>query len=358
MRQVRLGQTGLKVSAVAFGTWAFGGDWGTVDAEESTAAIHRALELDITLFDTAQGYGFGTAERLLGEALWQRVRREDVVIATKGGLRMDGDALLRDATAGWLRTGVESSLRNLGTDYIDIYQVHWPDRWTPAEETAGALERLVREGKIRHVGVSNYSVKEMEDLRAFGRVETLQPPYHLFHRAIEEEILPYAAKHDIGVLVYGPLAHGLLSGRMTPATTFAAEDWRGASPDFTGETFRRNLQVVDRLKQFARERAVGLPSLPWPGHWPTRRSTWPSSALAGRPSSRAQPPPPTSVSRRRTSAPSTRSSPMPCPCRVRIPKACDHGRQPRRRHQMAKLAFLGLGQMGPELRLATVHRRA
>jgi aryl-alcohol dehydrogenase-like predicted oxidoreductase len=261
MRQVRLGQTELQVSAVAFGTWAFGGDWGAVDAEESTAAIHRALELGITLFDTAQGYGFGTAERLLGDALWQRARREDVVIATKGGLRMDGDALLRDASAGWLRTGVESSLRNLGTDYIDIYQVHWPDLWTPAEETAGALDELVREGKIRHVGVSNYGVEEMQELRGFGWVETLQPPYHLFRRAIEDEILPYTAEHDIGVLVYGPLAHGLLGGRMTPATTFAADDWRGTSPDFTGETFRRNLQVVDRLKEFARNRAIALPEL-------------------------------------------------------------------------------------------------
>jgi aryl-alcohol dehydrogenase-like predicted oxidoreductase len=261
MRQVRLGQTELKVSAVAFGTWAFGGDWGAVDVEETNSTIHRALELGITLFDTAQGYGFGAAERLLGDALRQRAQREEVIIATKGGLRMDGDALLRDASAGWLRTGVESSLRNLGTDYIDIYQVHWPDRWTRAEETAGALDALVREGKIRHVGVSNYGVEEMEELRAFGQVETLQPPYHLFHRAIEDEILPYTAKHDIGVLVYGPLAHGLLSGRMTAATTFAADDWRGTSPDFTGAAFRRNLQVVQRLKEFARERAIALPEL-------------------------------------------------------------------------------------------------
>ena len=138
MRHVRLGQTELQVSAVAFGTWAFGGDWGAADLEDGKASIHRALELGINLFDTAQGYGFGTAERMLGEALRDRARREEVVIATKGGLRMDGDRLVRDASARWLREGVESSLRDLGTDYIDLYQVHWPDPHTPAEETAEA----------------------------------------------------------------------------------------------------------------------------------------------------------------------------------------------------------------------------
>jgi aryl-alcohol dehydrogenase-like predicted oxidoreductase len=261
MRQVRLGQTELHVSAIAFGTWAFGGDWGAADVQESTATIQRALELGITLFDTAQGYGFGAAERLLGEALRGRARREEVVIATKGGLRMEGDTLLRDASASWLRAGVESSLRNLGTDYIDLYQVHWPDPGTPAEETAEALEALVREGKIRHAGVSNYSVEEMEEFSEFGRLETLQPPYHMFRREIEDEVLPYTAKHNIGVLVYGPLAHGLLSGRMTPATTFAADDWRSKSPDFTGDTFGRNLRVVQRLQAFARERGTDLPAL-------------------------------------------------------------------------------------------------
>ena len=261
MRQVYLGPTDLEVSAIAFGTWAFGGDWGAVDVEESTAVIHHALELGITLFDTAQGYGFGAAERLLGDALRHRVKREDVVIATKGGLRMAGDTLVRDAGASWLREGVESSLRNLGTDHIDLFQVHWPDPHTPAEETAGALEQLVAEGKIRYVGVSNYNVEQMDELRKLGWLETLQPPYHMFHRDIEDEILPYTMQHHIGVLVYGPLAHGLLGGRMSPATTFAADDWRGKSPDFTGERFLRNLRVVDRLKELAADLGITLPAL-------------------------------------------------------------------------------------------------
>ncbi len=261
MRRVRLGQTNLQVSAVAFGTWAFGGDWGPADLQESRDCIRRALELGINLFDTAQGYGFGVAERLLADALWERTSREEVVLATKGGLRMDGDRMVRDATRRWLRTGVESSLRNLRTDYIDLYQVHWPDPRTPPEETASALEELVGEGKIRHIGVSNYDVEQMRALGRFGRVETLQPPYHLFRREIEETILPYTAEQDIGVLVYGPLAHGLLSGRMTASSTFDADDWRSKSPDFTGETLRRNLAVVERLKEFARERDVSLPQL-------------------------------------------------------------------------------------------------
>jgi aryl-alcohol dehydrogenase-like predicted oxidoreductase len=260
MRYVRLGKTGLEVSVIALGTWAFGGDWGSFDEAEAEGAIHHALDLGITLFDTAQAYGFGASERLLAGALWKRVRREDVIVATKGGLRMQGQDLLRDASARWLREGVESSLRDLGTDYIDLYQVHWPDQATPAEETASALEELVAEGKIRHVGVSNYDGKQMDELAQYGRVETLQPAYHMFRRDIERD-LPYAAAHDIGVLAYGPLAHGLLAGRMTYETTFPPDDWRSRSSDFTGQTFLRNLEVVARLESFAAERGISLPQL-------------------------------------------------------------------------------------------------
>jgi aryl-alcohol dehydrogenase-like predicted oxidoreductase len=261
MRQVRLGQTNLQVSAIAFGTWAFGGDWGATDPQEGKNIIQHALELGINLFDTAQGYGFGVAEQLLADALRGRTKREDVVIATKGGLRMDGDRLLRDASRQSLRDGVESSLRNLGTDYIDIYHLHWPDLHTPPEETAEVLEELVGEGKIRHAGVSNYDADQMRALGRFGRVETLQPPYHLFRRDIEDAILPFTTEHDIGVLVYGPMAHGLLSGRMTESMTFDPDDWRSKSPDFAGETFRQNLAVVERLKGLARERGMSLPQL-------------------------------------------------------------------------------------------------
>jgi len=261
MRTVRLGKTDLEVSRLALGTWAFGGDWGSFDEDEARATIRRAVELGVTLFDTAQAYGFGVSERLLGESLWKVARRDEVIVATKGGLRMDGDDLVRDDSAAWLRSGVESSLRNLGTDHIDLYQLHWPDHHTPPEETAEALERLVAEGKILHAGVSNYSAKEMAELAQYGRVETVQPPYHMFHRDIEDETLAYTKEHDIGVLVYGPLAHGMLAGHMTSTTTFPPDDWRSHSPDFTGERFATNLGVVERLRRFAAARAIPLPQL-------------------------------------------------------------------------------------------------
>jgi aryl-alcohol dehydrogenase-like predicted oxidoreductase len=261
MRYTGLGRTDLTVSVLALGTWAFGGDWGPFDKADADGAIDSALENGITLFDTAQGYGFGAAEQVLGESLWKRVRRDEVIVATKGGLRMDGTTLVRDASASWLRAGVESSLRNLSTDYIDLYQVHWPDPATPDEETAAALNQLVSDGMIRHVGVSNYDAKQIEALNQHVRVDTLQPPYHMFRRDIEAEILPYTAANDIGVLAYGPLAHGLLAGRMTPETTFPPDDWRSHSRDFAGETFRRNLDVVARLSDLAAERSTPLPQL-------------------------------------------------------------------------------------------------
>ncbi|HEV3352612.1 MAG TPA: aldo/keto reductase [Acidimicrobiales bacterium] len=261
MREVRLGKTNLSVSAIAFGTWAFGGEWGAVDVDAATATIHRALELGVTFFDTAQAYGFGQAERILGDALRSSARREDVKIATKGGLRKDGDRLVRDTSPAWLREGVEDSLRSLHTDYIDVYQLHWPDLGTPAAETGAALAALLAEGKIRHVGVSNYSPDQIDELARFVDVETLQPPYHLFRREIEAEILPYCAAHDMGVLVYGPMAHGLLSGTMSTDTTFSPDDWRSHSSDFTGQTFAANLAVVAQLKTFAADRGISLPTL-------------------------------------------------------------------------------------------------
>jgi aryl-alcohol dehydrogenase-like predicted oxidoreductase len=248
--------TDLQVSRLAFGTWQLGGEWGRFDERDAIAAIQRARELGINLFDSAQAYGFGASERLLGRALRDELdhRRDDVVLATKGGLRMTPGGLGRDSSAAWLRAGVEQSLRALGVEHIDLYQVHWPDPDVSLAETAGALQQLVDEGKIRHVGVSNYSVAQMAQFARTRPVETLQPAYHLFRREIEADIAPYALEHDIGVLVYGPLAHGLLSGTMYEHTTFGAGDWRSHSPLFAGEAFRRNLRIVRGLERRAVER--------------------------------------------------------------------------------------------------------
>jgi aryl-alcohol dehydrogenase-like predicted oxidoreductase len=253
MTTVTLGMTGLEVYPIAFGTWQLGGEWGEFDERQAIAAIRQARELGVNLFDTAQGYGFGASEQLLGRALRDDLdkRRDEVVIATKGGLRMTDDGVVRDASPDFLRSGVEDSLRSLGVDYVDIYQVHWPDPDVPIAATAAALEELVQEGKIRHVGVSNYDAAQMAEFARIRPVETLQPPYHLFRRDIEAEVLPYAREHDIGILVYGPLAHGLLTGGMNEHTTFAADDWRSQSSVFEGEAFRRNLEVVGELERLA-----------------------------------------------------------------------------------------------------------
>jgi aryl-alcohol dehydrogenase-like predicted oxidoreductase len=263
MQTVRLGVTGLKVTPVAYGTWQFGGDWGPVEDQAAISAIQHARSLGINFFDTAQGYGFGRAERLLGRALAADLSsaRKQVVVATKGGLRMDGDRLVRDASPAWLRKGAEASLEALGTDYIDLYQVHWPDPATPIRETAGGLADLVREGLIRHVGVSNYSAAQIAEFSAVLPVETVQPPYHLFRRDIEADLLPYTAAHHIGVLAYGPLAHGLLGGTITAATVFAPGDWRAHSPAFTGAGFTRNLGVVAALRAFAACRGATIAQL-------------------------------------------------------------------------------------------------
>ena len=261
MEYTRLGRSGLEVSRICFGSWQFGGDWGEIDRDEAVAAVRRALDLGITFFDTAQAYGFGKSEALLAEALGDDIRRDDVVVATKGGLRPEGDGIVRDASREWLRRGVEQSLGHLGVEVIDLYQVHWPDPDTPFEETASALAELVEEGKLKHAGVSNYSAAEMAEFERTLPVETLQPPYHLFRREIERDELPWCREHDVGVLAYGPLAHGLLSGRFTPGDELPPNDWRSSSPLFQGEAFERNLQAVDRLERFAEERGYSVAQL-------------------------------------------------------------------------------------------------
>jgi aryl-alcohol dehydrogenase-like predicted oxidoreductase len=261
MEYTRLGRTDLRVSRICLGTWQFGGDWGSVERDDLKAAVRRGLELGINFFDTAQAYGFGESEAVLAEALQATGREDEVVIATKGGLRRTDSGIERDSSPDWLRRGVEESLRNLDVDAIDLYQVHWPDPDTPMDETAGALRELIDEGKIRHVGVSNFGVPELEEFERTLPVETVQPPYHLFRRDIEDDVLPRCRERDVGVLIYGPLAHGLLSGRMDADWRPPDGDWRNGSPLFRGDAFRRNLQVVDELRRFAEERGITVPQL-------------------------------------------------------------------------------------------------
>jgi len=260
MEYTYLGRTELYVSRIALGLWQAGGDWGAVDEAGETAAVRRALDLGINFFDTAQSYGFGASERLLGAALRDKIHseRDKFVIATKGGLRQSGDGLVRDATPAWLRKGIEESLRALGTDHVDLYQVHWPDRNTPFAETADALSAFVREGKARYAGVSNFSAADLAEMGRYRRIDSLQPAFSLFRREFERDVLPYCREDGMGVLVYGPLAHGLLSGRMTANPKFSAGDWRSTSPIFRGDTLRTNLAVIDRLRGLAERRGHSL----------------------------------------------------------------------------------------------------
>jgi aryl-alcohol dehydrogenase-like predicted oxidoreductase len=263
MQYTKLGERGPRVSRIAFGNWSAGGDWGRVDRDAAIAATREALDLGINLFDTAHAYGFGAAEQLLGEALRPEIQsaRESVVIATKGGLRNENGGPVRDSSPTALRRDLEASLDALGTDYVDIYQVHWPDPATPIATTAETLDGFVHEGLVRSVGVSNYDPAQMTAFQQVRPIDILQPPYHLFRRDIERTVLPFAREHGIGVLVYGPLAHGLLSGRMTEETTFAPDDWRSKSDLFVGETFRRNLAVVRDLTEFATRRNATVAQL-------------------------------------------------------------------------------------------------
>ncbi|PXX00761.1 hypothetical protein C8E89_13322 [Mycolicibacterium moriokaense] len=263
MKTTTLGQSGLNVSRIAFGTWQLGGEWGRFDHDTAVAAIRRARELGVNFFDTAQAYGFGASEHILGQALRDELTRErdQVVIATKGGLRQTHSGLIRDSSPDWLRRGVDASLQALGVDHIDLYQVHWPDPTVPAAATAGALGDLIAEGKIGHVGVSNYTAAQMREFSETLPVETLQPPYHLFRRNIEADTLPYCREHNIGVLVYGPLAHGLLTGTLNTHTAFPDGDWRATSSVFRGDTYRNNLATVLALRIFAAHRNITVSQL-------------------------------------------------------------------------------------------------
>jgi aryl-alcohol dehydrogenase-like predicted oxidoreductase len=263
MQYSQLGDRGPTVSRIAFGNWSAGGDWGGVDRDAAIAAMRAALDLGITLFDTARAYGFGAAEGLLGEALRPEIKsaRESLFIATKGGLCNDHGLPARDSSPNALRRDLELSLRALGTEYVDLYQVHWPDPATPIAETAQTLDEFVRVGKVRYVGVSNYDARQMTAFQQVRPIDALQPPYHLFRREIEESILPFAQEHGIGVLVYGPMAHGLLSGRMTETTSFAPDDWRSKGEMFAGDAFRRNLGIVRQLKALASERGMTVAQL-------------------------------------------------------------------------------------------------
>jgi len=242
-----------RVSRIGLGTWAIGGwMWGGSDDAPSIETIRAALDHGVNLIDTAPVYGFGRSEEVVGQALARR--RGRAVIATKVGLEWKDGKVFRNASRARINQEIEDSLRRLQTDHIDIYQVHWPDPKTPIEETAEAMKALLDQGKIGAIGVSNFSVEQMERFRKTAPIHVLQPPYNLFEREIEADILPYCLKHDIATFGYGALCRGLLSGRMKPDTVFDAGDLRRDDPKFKPPRFARYLAAVERLDRLARER--------------------------------------------------------------------------------------------------------
>jgi aryl-alcohol dehydrogenase-like predicted oxidoreductase len=245
--------TNLKPTRIALGTWAIGGFmWGGTDEAESIRTVHSAIDRGINLIDTAPVYGFGCSEEIVGKALAE-IGRDKALIATKAGLDWRDSSPFRDASRVRIQKEIEDSLRRLRTEVIDIYQVHWPDPRTPIEETAQAMADLRRAGKVRAIGVSNFSAEQMSAFSAVTPLHTAQPPYNLFEREAEKAVLPYCRSNGVATLAYGSLCRGLLSGRMKADTTFTGDDLRRTDPKFQPPRFQQYLQATERLDALARE---------------------------------------------------------------------------------------------------------
>ena len=270
MHYRNFGTSDLVTSVIGFGGWPMGrGHYGSFDDEEVVRAVHLAVDLGVTLFDTAAGYGEGEGEKLLGRAL--EGRRDRVVLVSKGGLmELREGTRERNSSREALTKGLEDSLTRLGTDYLDLYLIHWPDVARPFSEPMEAFADFREEGKIRYGGVSNFSPQQMRESMDTFPIVCNQVGYHLFDFRPEAEVFPFCRENGLGVMVYGPMAHGLLTGTMTPDTTFEDNDWRRTleafgQPLFEGEHFLGNLKKVDALKEIAGEhgRTVAQLALAW-----------------------------------------------------------------------------------------------
>src|SRR3954465_879275 len=253
------GRTGLDVSAVGFGCWEVGGGYGQVEEAAFGPAINRALDLGINCFDTAEGYGMGASERALGQALGSR--RDEAIIVTKFGVNYKDMPNMRDSSAARVHASIDKSLKFLGTDYVDVYLVHWPDRNTPFEETMSALDDVVRDGKVRFVGLSNFKLEEIKECMAVRRVDVVQYGWNMFDRRMQQEILPYCAEQGVGFMAYGGLSYGLLTGTFAEDHDFGSADWRARQGNmgaikifaalFGPEKFKDNVRAVNELKDVA-----------------------------------------------------------------------------------------------------------
>jgi aryl-alcohol dehydrogenase-like predicted oxidoreductase len=282
MQYRKRGSSDLEVSVIGFGCWEIGGRYGSFDEAEVIDAVNRAIELGVTLFDTALAYGAGKSEELLGRALG--ARRKDVIVVTKGALpTRTGQKERRDARYASIMQDIEDSLRALKMDYVDLYLQHWPDPETPIDESMRALEEIRKAGKARYVGVSNFHPHMLVEARQKAPIVTNQVGYNLFDRRWERHMFPTARELGIGIMAYGPMAHGLLTGAFTKETSFDETDWRRAGVIFgqrlfAPEHFPQNVEVVEQLKQVAQD--LDTPLAPLAIAW-TLRDPIVSVALSG-----------------------------------------------------------------------------
>jgi aryl-alcohol dehydrogenase-like predicted oxidoreductase len=254
MRRRLLGDTGLEISVVGFGAWALGGGgwnwgWGPQDDAHSVAAIERAIELGVNWVDTAPSYGGGRSEEVVGRAL--RGMSEKPYVFTKCGQEVRNGVGVNELKAETIERQCEESLRRLGVEAIDLYQIHWPDPDADIEEGWAACVALLSAGKIRHIGVSNFSVPQLERIEALAHVETLQPPYSLIRREAEEELLPYCRRENLGVIAYSPMGSGLLTGAFSAerVASLPSDDFRSRAPQFQEPELSKNLAAAERLRQ-------------------------------------------------------------------------------------------------------------
>jgi aryl-alcohol dehydrogenase-like predicted oxidoreductase len=271
-----LGNSDLQLTPIGFGAWAIGGGnwefgWGPQDDKESIAAIHRGLDLGMNWIDTAAIYGLGHSEEVVGQAL--KTTAHKPLVFTKCSMRWHQDrSIYRSLKAGSLAEEVEGSLRRLGVETIDLYQIHWPDPEREIEEGLETLARFRRQGKIRWIGVSNFTVEQLKRALKVAPIASLQPPYSMLRRAIEAEILPFAQANNIGVINYSPMVSGLLTGKMTAERVAAlpADDWRRRSVEFNEPRLGRNLRLVELLREIGKNSKVGagVVAVAWTLHHP------------------------------------------------------------------------------------------
>jgi len=267
MEYRQFGQTGIKTSAIGFGCWEIGGGYGSIEESDFIKAVDRALDVGLNSFDTAEAYGFGASEKSLAKALGSR--RKEAVITTKFGVGYPDAQNFRDSTRKRVMESIEKSLKNLNTDYVDVYLIHWPDRKTPFEEPMRALDDLVRQGKVRAVGLSNFRLNEIETCMAVRRVDVVQYCWNMFDRRMQKEIFPYCREHGIGVMAYGSLAYGMLTGTLSEEMTFGKDDWRAKRGQlanlnlfqhlFGPDHYLKNLRAVEELKAVAQRYGKTLP---------------------------------------------------------------------------------------------------